>query len=127
MERAGPIDKPEDLLRLPILEASDPWWLMWFEAAGVDARENLAARPSSDLGSQAYIGRAAVAGQGVAILTSDMFTAELRSGLLIRPFELTASDDYAFWLVYPESRRNVPKIRAFREWLLREVRDSLGS
>jgi LysR family glycine cleavage system transcriptional activator len=26
-----------------------------------------------------------------------------------------------YWLVYPKERRNVPKIRAFREWLLREV------
>jgi LysR family glycine cleavage system transcriptional activator len=126
-ETVGPIARPEDLLKLPLLEASDPWWKMWFDAAGVDASSNLSARPSSDLGSQAYVGRAAVAGQGAAILTRDMFEAELSNGSLIQPFELTASDDYAYWLVYPEARRNVPKIKAFREWLLREVRESLGA
>ena len=100
---------------------------MWFAAAGVDAEENLAGRPRSELGSQAYAGRAAVAGQGAAILTRAMFKVELDSGSLIQPFELTANDDYAFWLVYPEARRNVPKIRAFRDWILKEIAASVGA
>jgi LysR family glycine cleavage system transcriptional activator len=121
------IEKPADLLKLPIIDAGDPWWSMWFAAAGVDAEENLARRPRSELGSQAYTGRAAVAGQGVAILTRAMFKVELDNGSLIQPFELTANDDYAFWLVYPEARRNVPKIRAFRDWILKEIAASVGA
>ena len=117
------IRAPADLLKLPLIDARDPWWQMWFTAAGVDARENLAARPHNELGSQAYIGRAAVAGHGVAILTRAMFKMELDSGSLVQPFKLIANDDYAFWLVYPESRRNVPKIRAFRDWILEEISD----
>ena len=26
-----------------------------------------------------------------------------------------------FWLIYPEGRRNVPKIKAFREWIVAET------
>ncbi|TIS83288.1 MAG: LysR family transcriptional regulator, partial [Mesorhizobium sp.] len=39
----------------------------------------------------------------------------------IQPFDLVGDDGHAYWLVYPEARRNVPKIRAFRDWLLAEI------
>ncbi len=67
-----------------------------------------------------------MAGHGVAILTRAFFAAELADGRLIQPFDLFGDDGHAYWLVYPETRRNVPKIRAFREWLLGEVAASLG-
>ena len=41
---------------------------------------------------------------------------------LYQPFELTRSDGKAYWLVYPENRRNVPKIKAFRNWILEEMK-----
>jgi LysR family glycine cleavage system transcriptional activator len=31
---------------------------------------------------------------------------------------MLASDGRGYYLVYPESRRNAAKIRAFREWML---------
>ena len=119
----GKIEKPADLLKLPFIDAGDPWWRIWFAAAGVDAEAELAARPRNELGSQAYVGRAAVAGQGVAVLTRAMFKAELENGSLIQPFGLISNDSHAFWLVYAEARRNVLKIRAFREWILNEISD----
>ena len=65
-----------------------------------------------------------MAGQGVAILTPELVASEVAEGRLIRPFELAASDGNGYWLVYPQSRRNVPKIRAFRDWLLNEIAQS---
>lgn len=118
----GGVKEPADLLRLPIIDAGDPWWAIWFELAGVEVKDDLTRRPRSQLGSQAYEGRAAVAGQGVAILTRKLFAAELANGALIQPFDIVADDGHAYWLVYPEQRRNVPKIRAFRDWLLAELR-----
>jgi LysR family glycine cleavage system transcriptional activator len=122
----GGVKEPGDLLKLPLVDAGDPWWTMWFDLAGIDARADLAARPGSQLGSQAFIGRAAVAGAGVAILTRAMFAAELSAGSLIQPFDIVGSDGHAYWLVYREARRNVPKIRAFRDWLLAEINRSAG-
>ena len=58
---------------------------------------------------------------GVGILTRSLFKAELASGVLIAPFDIVADDDQPFWLVYPEGRRNVPKIRAFRDWILAAI------
>jgi LysR family glycine cleavage system transcriptional activator len=122
----GGVTEPADLLKLPIVDAGDPWWAMWFDLAGIDARQNLAARPRSQLGSQAFEGRAAVAGVGAAILTRAMFAAEIANGSLIQPFDIVGNDGHAYWLVYQESRRNVPKISAFRDWMLKEVGAELG-
>jgi LysR family transcriptional regulator, glycine cleavage system transcriptional activator len=116
----GGLREPADLLRLPILDPRDPWWETWFAAAGI-TDTGLAQRPGTSLGSQASEANAAVAGQGVAILTPAFVAAELADHRLIQPFELVCNDGHAFWLAYPESRRNAPKIRAFRDWLLAEV------
>lgn len=124
-QAVGGLNHPADLLGLPILDPGDVWWRQWFALADVSADE-LGRRPASSLGSQAYEGSAAVAGQGVAILTRALFAAELADGRLIQPFDIVGDDGHSYWLVYPEARRNVPKIRAFRDWLLAELKASLG-
>lgn len=118
-ETIGGVARPEDLLKLPILDPTDRWWEKWFAAAGV-ASIDLAGRPDTSMGSQAYEAAAAMAGNGVAILTCNFFAAELADGRLIQPFKLTCREA-AYWLAYDDRRRNVPKIRAFRDWLLAEA------
>jgi LysR family glycine cleavage system transcriptional activator len=120
LRRFGPVSVPADLLRLPLLTPSDPWWSTWFELAGVEA-PGLATKPSIDLESQQVEGQAALAGQGVAMLTPEMWRPELASGRLVQLFELVGDQGQSYWLVYPESRRNVAKIRAWRDWLLEEM------
>ncbi|MBZ9881904.1 LysR family transcriptional regulator [Mesorhizobium sp. CA10] len=116
----GGVKEPADLLRLPILDPGDIWWTQWFEAAGVTGHD-LAKRPGSSMGAQAYEANAAMAGHGVAILTRSLFKNEIADGRLVQPFDLVGDDGHAYWLVYPTARRNVPKIRAFRDWLLAEI------
>lgn len=117
----GGVREPADLLKLPIIDSGDRWWTTWFGLVGVDAASALAARPRSQFGSQSYEGRAVVAGHGVGILTPAMFSQELAAGSLIQPFDILGHDDHSYWLVHQSARRNVPKIRAFREWLLAEL------
>lgn len=116
----GGVKEPADLLRLPLLDPGDPWWARWFAAANVPV-EGLASRPGASMGAQVYEGNAATAGQGVAILTPAFFAAELADGRLIQPFDLLCDESQAYWLVYPDSRRNSPKISAFRQWILGEI------
>lgn len=124
-ESIGGVKEPADLLRLPILDPEDRWWREWFTVAGVPT-ETLATRTRNSMGAQAYEANAAMAGHGVAILTGALFSAELADRRLIQPFDLVANDGNSYWLVYPEARRNVPKICAFRDWLLSAVAASLG-
>ncbi|OHT18440.1 transcriptional regulator GcvA [Edaphosphingomonas haloaromaticamans] len=111
---------PADLLRQPRLSPEDVWWIDWFAAKGIDVAE-APHRPSIRLDSQAIEGAAAVAGQGFAILAPALWHADIAAGRLVRPFDDVVFGGGAFWLVYPEYKRNTPKIRAFRDWLLARV------
>jgi len=71
--------------------------------------------------SQANEGAAAMAGQGVAMLTPFFWRNDLAEGRLVRLSDQVSTRGYAYWLVTPEHRRMTPKIKRFREWLLGEV------
>lgn len=116
-ERVGPLKDPADLLRLPIIDPSDVWWDLWLKDVGV-SQGSLKDRPPNDLGSQALAASAALAGHGVAMLSPVYFEDALRSGALVQPFEHLGRDGQHYWLVHAEARRNVAKIKAFREWVL---------
>ncbi|KAB2662940.1 transcriptional regulator GcvA [Brucella tritici] len=116
----GGVKEPADLLRLKIIDASDTWWKIWFKAAGIE-NPQLQGNTQSRLGAQHIEGRATVAGQGVGILTPAFHQIEIATGQLIQPFDILGDDGRAYWLVYPKSRRNTPKVRAFREWILSEL------
>jgi LysR family glycine cleavage system transcriptional activator len=66
--------------------------------------------------------QAVIAGQGAGLLTPVYFLDQLARGELIQPFDILAEDAISIWLVYPERRRNAPAVRAFRDWLLGEMR-----
>lgn len=121
LDRAGPVNVPADLLKLPLIDPADPWWMDWFAAAGV-AAPDLSRRTEMQVGTQYLAANAALAGQGVAILSPAFFTEELAAGRLVQPFPLVHDSGSSYWLVYPEARRRSAKIRAFRDWLL----DALG-
>lgn len=116
-ETIGGVRTPADLLKLRIIDPRDPWWPLWFHAAGI-ADPDLAGRPANRLGAQAFEARAAVAGQGVAILMPGFYSDDVALGRLYQPFDLRCSDGHDYWLVYPHARRNTPKIRAFRDWIM---------
>ncbi|TGT83868.1 MULTISPECIES: LysR substrate-binding domain-containing protein [unclassified Mesorhizobium] len=118
----GGIRHPEDLYKLPLCCSTDPWWKIWFEAAGARFEpDRIIAGP--ELGTQAYDAMAALTDQGVAILTRNLYSSLLATGQLIQPFEAMGSDGDGYWLVHSESRRNTPKIRLFRDWVLAETAD----
>ena len=115
-----PLRTPADLLELPLIDPVDPWWGQWFAAAGV-AAEELKARRGLWVESQTLAARAALSGQGVAILSPDFFADELARGALVQPFPLLHAPGSAYYLVYPMARRRAPRVAAFREWVLGEA------
>ncbi|RWX78720.1 LysR family transcriptional regulator [Neorhizobium lilium] len=120
----GGVKTPADLLKLRIIDPGDIWWPIWFAAAGMPDVD-LSGRPSSKFGAQAVEAAAAIAGQGVAILRPEFYTDDVALGRLIQPLETLAHDGTDYWLVYAESRRNVPKIRAFRTWITAMLPDAM--
>ena len=124
LESHGGRLEPADLLRLPLISPQDVWWPHWLREMGVEV-------PDGPLGhgirldSQANEGNAAIAGQGVAMLTPFFWRMDLTQGRLVQPFAHVSTRGFGYWLVYPEHRRNVPKIKRFREWLIAEIDSDL--
>lgn len=114
-----PLSEPADALAAQLLSPEDPWWQCWFEAAGVTSPQQR--RPGLRLDSQTLEGAAAIAGHGLAILDPQLWERELRAGWLVAPFPIAAPTGHHYWFVCPEARRNVRKIKLFRDWLLAEV------
>jgi LysR family glycine cleavage system transcriptional activator len=105
-----------------LISPHDEWWDVWFKAAGVEGASR-AKPPGLRLDSQADEGHAAMGGQGFVLLTPAFWRNDVRDGRLVQPFPLTASAGYRYFLVTPPERRNVPKIKRFRQWLLAKVAD----
>jgi LysR family glycine cleavage system transcriptional activator len=110
----------EDVLRVPRLSPDDDWWKPWLAAAGIVEPEG-PRPPGIRLDSQVAEGNATLAGHGISMLSPIFWKAELAAGRLVQPFSLVVAEGQSMWLVYPEHKRNRAKIRAFREFLLREV------
>lgn len=116
----GPLERPEQLIPLPWLDNADPMWWRWLNHMGVQGAPcECPRRPP--LGSQVHEARAAMAGEGLALLTPRFFRFELATGALVQPFPMAMGRGHACWLVYPESRRNRPAIRRLRQFLLAEA------
>jgi LysR family glycine cleavage system transcriptional activator len=121
IEREGPFRTPADLLGATVIGASDDWWPVWLETAGVPPPYVFAHR-GVDLDTQQMIASVAVAGHGVALVTPGFVADDLKAGRLVQLFDVIGTAGDKYFLVYPESRRNQPKIRKFRDWLLAEAK-----
>lgn len=120
LARVGPVKHPRDLLRLPLITPTDHAWRIWFAAAGVADAERLPSDGPS-FGVQHLEGKAALAGQGVAIVSPNFFMPELRSGELVRLFDIVTDSGESYWFAYPKQLANSAKLRAFRAWILAQA------
>ena len=118
--RTHGLTRPEQLLDIPRLSPRDDWWADWLADVGV-AAPGAAGDPGLVLDNQVMEANAAFAGAGIALMTPLFWREELAVGRLVQPFPHVHVTNRGHWLVYPEGRRNQPKIAAFRDWLLGEV------
>lgn len=116
----GGVREPSDIIKLPLLDSRDPWWIAWLSANGLPLAA-IESQTAPSLNMQALAAEAAMADMGVALLTPAYYRQELAAGRLIQPFEKLMDEGNGYWLAYPESRRNVPKIKKFRDWIVGEA------
>ena len=102
------------------------WWHEWFAAMGVEA-DPADGPPGIALDSQVMEGRAAIAGQGVAILNHFLWKAEVEAGQLVEAVPSYVREIASYWLVYPPHARNTPKIKAFRDWISAEFAAAIAA
>lgn len=100
-------------------DESCPKWDMWLKAIGVTLPNN--ARRVHFNTTQLSI-EAALAGRGVALAKRTIAKGDLEEGKLIRLFDRAMPVDFAYYIVCPENRRELPKVQAFINWLREEAK-----
>jgi LysR family glycine cleavage system transcriptional activator len=120
---SGPraIREPADLLKHPLLHMEDRQnWTRWLEAAGL---RDTGAVHGPVLNRASMLIDAAVDGQGIALARTTLAAWDLINGRLVRPFPISLPLNKTYWIVCPKVTAALPKVTAFRNWLLAEAAD----
>ena len=134
-DRFAPVASPSlalssaaDLRRAPLIhfdwrraDPANPTWDAWFKAAGLPA-----APPVSHLlfSEEGHAIQAAVAGQGVALLSLVLVHGEIHAGRLVQPFG-PVLEGYAYHLVEAADRPGSRAAQVAKAWLFDEVRSGV--
>lgn len=94
-----------------------PDWETGLIALGVDVTGPLRIRHYDDANLTI---QAAVSGLGVALTWRSLVADELRKKQLVQLFDLSLSTAQGYHLVTTPNRLNMPKVAAFRDWLLHQ-------
>ena len=89
-------------------------WPGWQKLAKVRGLDTSAGPVFSD---ETHTISAALAGQGVALMSRVLIGDELKQGTLVCPFGPELKGE-PFHLVYPDSRRADPAVQAVRDWVI---------
>lgn len=120
-----PIRKPADLRSATLIHFEGgpaaarfkvPTWAVWNEQVKIPRLDVRAGITFSD---ESTAIQAAIAGQGVALLSLPLLAAELASGALIEPFGPRIKG-WRYDFVYPAGAEKRPAIEALRSWVLTE-------
>ena len=121
LEGKRPLKRAADLRHHTLLRVSSRQdeWKQILDKAGIPRSDM---RTSMTFSSTSLALGAAMEGAGVALTDSGLVERELRYGQLIIPFDLVFETPNAFYLVYQKGRQLTRGMRAFRDWILDELR-----
>jgi len=129
LERNPGLRSPADLANMTLIDDLSvdrqagfvTWdtWNAWLENAGTNV---VAGRAGLKINNSAAVLQAAIDGHGVALARSVLARDDLSSGRLIRLFpDITLPSALAYFVVYKKECAALPRLVAFREWLLSET------
>lgn len=118
---AESLSAPADLRRATLLvQATRPAaWGEWFAAQGMAAP---AGGQRLSFEQFAQVLQAAVAGLGVALAPQVLVADEIGRGELSVLFDAKVTSRQGYFFVYPEAKRHLPALIAFRDWLLEQAK-----
>jgi LysR family glycine cleavage system transcriptional activator len=68
--------------------------------------------------------QAAIAGQGVALARGALARPAIEAGHLTRLFSRGVRARFSYYIVYPPAAASIPRVAAFRDWLLGQAAES---
>jgi LysR family glycine cleavage system transcriptional activator len=115
LERDGPIRSPADCLKYPLLpDSTGNDWSLWFQAQGLDDGN---ARYGTAFKDDFLTVKAAIDGQGLALLNDVYVREDLVAGRLIRALDISWPTKFAYYAVgLPETFQR-PLVGALVRWL----------
>ncbi len=122
-----PLHRPDDLRHHTLLHVdwkdAEASWRMWLLAAGL---HDIDPSRGPHFTQETMAVQAALDGHGVALVGDMLVADELASGRLVRPFDPSLSTplSFSFYLLSAKDSDKLPKVEAFREWLLEEAQAS---
>ena len=123
LRNGPPLKEPRDLFNHTLVHiewsrqgVTWPNWRMWMAAAGIDDFDD---SRTLVFGTSSDAVQAAIDGSAVALADFAMVAHDLSEGRLVQPFELGVrmAPEFAYFLVYPQSAADDPRIVAFRDWI----------
>lgn len=126
LQRKGRPRTPVDLGALTLIHDLSmdghpgfPTWDKWFRkarASGITTSRGMR------INNSAAVLQAAIEGRGVALARSVMAHDDLAAGRLVRLFpKIRFESELAYYVVYRPESASLPKLAAFRDWLMAEV------
>lgn len=114
------VSGPADLAAFPLIDFKwsrqhplNPTWKNWFAAAGLPW---LAPRGQLRFSDEGHAIQAALAGQGIALLSLDLLADELAAGRLVQPFG-PSIPGHTYHLVRSAGHTPAPHVDAALDWL----------
>jgi LysR family glycine cleavage system transcriptional activator len=107
--------RPADLARFRLMSADGEPWMPWFRAAGVKLEEPRG--PSFT--DSSHLLQAVADGRGIGLGRRSLAEGDLRSGNLVKLFDITLPAHAANYLVWPKGKLSA-NAALLRDWLLIE-------
>jgi LysR family glycine cleavage system transcriptional activator len=113
--------QPRDLADVPLLRDARQPWNDWFKSIGLDLAEP---RRGPLYTEPTLVLQAAIAGQGIALARGALARPAIEAGDLVRLFPRGARTRFSYYIVYPPAAAAIPRVAAFRDWLLGQATES---
>ena len=114
LDETGPINSVEDLQRRELLFLKSDIWDPWFRVMGKSTRDSR----WSMLNDSISVLMAAEQGEGIALSRWSLVARDIEAGRLVRPIDAVVKSDWSSYFVAPPHYFDLPKVAAFRDWLL---------
>ena len=114
LDETGPINSVEDLQQRELLFLESDIWDPWFRVMGKSTRDSR----WSMLNDSISVLMAAEQGEGIALSRWSLVARDIEAGRLVRPIDAVVKADWSSYFVAPPHYFELPKVVAYREWLL---------
>jgi LysR family transcriptional regulator, glycine cleavage system transcriptional activator len=129
VDKFGPIRKPVDVLKYPLLHdtyveynvhsESGSDWRTWLRRVGAGDSPNVGGMRFSNANLAID---AAANGMGLALARFSLLGSDLRAGRLVCPLPYAAATNFSYYFLSLPQRASDSRLRAFRDWLVEEAK-----